>query len=709
MGNCTASKLGGGKEEPVSLCRERKRLLKASVKGRQVLAEAHERYVHSIRAVAGAINLFVARHSSPNPVLITLPSSSPSSSSFNPSFLRQTPSEPKTEALAYRSSVSSSSSSAPTSNLREGEEYFFAEMPMAPPSETETEVYGWDFFNPFEGLTAAVMTVGLDRSSEEELRVVREREGIPELEEEGELHDVKKDVAPMSVAMEVKENGEKVVKIVGSQEGEGAEMKERELMVMESTENKMELLDALKDVEEEFLKAYDSGKELARMLGADIVNIHTRDDEIKDNSSKFIQAITWHRSSSSLSSSSRRSLVCKNTSLTEGRSEIFEDYGGMGSGSHWLTLGRLYAWEKKLYEEVKAGEQTRQMYQKKCLQLRNQDAKGSGSHTLDKSRASVKDLYARIWVSLRTIETISIRIQKVRDDELHPQLIELLQGMMRTWRSMLQSHEQQKQIMSNIKAFTCASYGRYCSDSQRQVTKKLEEQLENWRFCFKNYVSAQRSYVEALYGWHSKFFVPDYSRTRCSVPSYGEGSPPLLLILQEWSSSSMKLPDRAVSLSMKGFINNMRVVLVKQGEEQQQKRKVDGLAKEFDQRIATLHKVENRILELKLSDVKPEPEVRDRVELLSGKKNLAEMFRQKLEMEKAKHRKCMQETTEATMNGFKFGFGHVFESLADFSRESLKLYTDLLARNERANVADNNVAEKKISRIEDSKVEVDIR
>lgn len=280
MGNCTASKLGGGKEGPVFLCRERKRLLKASVKRRQALAEAHSRYIQSIRAVAGAINLFVARHSSPTPVLVTLPSSPPCRS-FDPSFLRQTPSEPKTEALAYRSSVSSSTSSTPTSNLREereGHQYFFVEMPMAPPSEAE--VYGWDFFNPFEGLTPAVMTVGLDRSSDEDLRVVREQEGIPELEE-AEMHEAKKEVAPMTGTMEVKEKGDKVMKIVESENAKGGEMKERGLTVMEVTEAKMELLDALKDVEEEFLKAYDSGKELARMLGADIVDIHTDDDEIK--------------------------------------------------------------------------------------------------------------------------------------------------------------------------------------------------------------------------------------------------------------------------------------------------------------------------------------------------------------------------------------------------------------------------------------------
>jgi hypothetical protein len=37
----------------------------------------------------------------------------------------------------------------------------------------------------------------------------------------------------------------------------------------------------------------------------------------------------------------------------EYKNDLFDDYGGMDSGSHLLTLGRLYAWEKKLFEEVK--------------------------------------------------------------------------------------------------------------------------------------------------------------------------------------------------------------------------------------------------------------------------------------------------------------------------------------------------------------------
>jgi hypothetical protein len=41
------------------------------------------------------------------------------------------------------------------------------------------------------------------------------------------------------------------------------------------------------------------------------------------------------------------------SSWVEYKNDLFDDYGGMDSGSHLLTLGRLYAWEKKLFEEVK--------------------------------------------------------------------------------------------------------------------------------------------------------------------------------------------------------------------------------------------------------------------------------------------------------------------------------------------------------------------
>eukprot|EP00268_Persea_americana_P038818 TRINITY_DN38471_c0_g2_i2.p1 TRINITY_DN38471_c0_g2~~TRINITY_DN38471_c0_g2_i2.p1 ORF type:complete len:147 (+),score=25.53 TRINITY_DN38471_c0_g2_i2:422-862(+) len=97
-------------------------------------------------------------------------------------------------------------------------------------------------------------------------------------------------------------------------------------------------------------------------------------------------------------------------------------------GSHQSTLDRLYAWEKKLYKEVKSGERIRIAYEKKCMQLRNQNAKGEDPSILEKTRAIVRGLHTQIKVSMHSVESVSKRIETLRDEELQPQLMDLIQG-----------------------------------------------------------------------------------------------------------------------------------------------------------------------------------------------------------------------------------------------------------------------------------------
>lgn len=70
----------------------------------------------------------------------------------------------------------------------------------------------------------------------------------------------------------------------------------------------------------------------------------------------------------------------------------------------------------------------RKLYEKRCSRLRNQDVRGDNGVATDKTRVAVKDLYARILVAIRSAESISARIEKLRDDELQPQIVELLKG-----------------------------------------------------------------------------------------------------------------------------------------------------------------------------------------------------------------------------------------------------------------------------------------
>ena len=47
---------------------------------------------------------------------------------------------------------------------------------------------------------------------------------------------------------------------------------------------------------------------------------------------------------------------------------------------------------------------------------------------VEKTRAVVKDLHTRIRVAIHRIDSISKRIEELRDKELQPQLEELIQG-----------------------------------------------------------------------------------------------------------------------------------------------------------------------------------------------------------------------------------------------------------------------------------------
>ncbi|GAV77238.1 DUF632 domain-containing protein/DUF630 domain-containing protein [Cephalotus follicularis] len=712
---CVASKLE--EEEVVSICRERKRQLKLAVDRRYALAEAHCRYCQALYAVAAAIKLFVARLASPSsPFLITFPPPCPPSPTSsdqnvitNPMFLQQIPSESTThEASACDccsddddgddSSTSSGSSAEERKQQveRQVEDscgYFYMQMP--PPMPSPQRDFGWDFFNPFDSVRPEIIA-GYRRSSDDDLRVVREQEGIPELEEEGDAKEEEKKVMVAEEKGNVEHEGTDnsvVMKVVEGSNVSQAEQKG--LTVIESPERGRELLEALKDIEDHFIRAYDSGKDVSRMLEANRFHLQSSLDEMKENSTKLIQAISWHRSTSSAKSSSCKSLVASSSKCsstwTEYKNDFFDDHGGMDSGSHSLTLGRLYAWEKKLYDEVKAGDTVRKIYEKKCSRLRNQDVKGVDELTMDKTRATVKDLYTRILVAIRSVESISKRIQKLRDEELQPQIVELLKGLTYTWKIMMESHETQKKIIYEVKTFACPSFGKFCNDSHRLATLQLEAELQIWRARFSEYIAAQKAYIEALHGWLTKFLVPEvefYSGGRSSAAPYRvDGGPPLLVICHEWLDSMEKLPDKAVAFALKSFSKDVRALRAQQGDEQQQKRKVDSLAKELDRRSLAFQKAENRFLEAKVIEYKPETNVENvehRHDYLTEKKDQLDSLRSKLKVEKEKHHVCMQETKRITLKGLQTGFSTVFNSLSEFSKASLKMYNDLVNYSENA-------------------------
>ncbi|XVF05640.1 hypothetical protein REPUB_Repub05bG0190000 [Reevesia pubescens] len=289
-----------------------------------------------------------------------------------------------------------------------------------------------------------------------------------------------------------------------------------------------DFLSVMKDIEFLFIKASDSGKEVPRMLEAN--KLHFRPifpgkeggltastffracfscgedpSQVKEEPPQTgVKYLTWHRTTSSRSSSSRNPLgLNAKDDIEELSDNLFYNNTCMISGSHASTLDRLYAWERKLYDEVKASELIRSEYDMKCKSLRQLESTAESSSKIDKTRAVIKDLHSRIRVAIHRIHSISKRIEELRDNELQPQLEELIEGLSRMWEVMSECHRRQFQVIS-VAYRTGNMKISVLSESHRQITAHLEDELSLLSSSFTKWIGAQKAYLKAINSWLEK-------------------------------------------------------------------------------------------------------------------------------------------------------------------------------------------------------------
>jgi len=66
-------------------------------------------------------------------------------------------------------------------------------------------------------------------------------------------------------------------------------------------------------------------------------------------------------------------------------------------------------------------------YEKSYRRLKSLDERGAESTTIDSTRLSVRLLRSKISINVRTAKAFSSKIENIRDEELYPQLVDLIQ------------------------------------------------------------------------------------------------------------------------------------------------------------------------------------------------------------------------------------------------------------------------------------------
>ncbi|XP_059665063.1 protein ALTERED PHOSPHATE STARVATION RESPONSE 1 [Cornus florida] len=655
-------------DKALRLCRERKKFVKQALNGRCSLAVTHVTYIQSLKITGTALGRFVepepaiesslytSTSATPEPLAVTekslsqfslsspsmsqrvdatenlSPSPSPPTSvryhanhmKFRGTFSRKVEEKPSVPVMGSITSSSTPHNTTPQSNERPETSPFedLAIPPTTPP---------WDYFglfNPIDDHFSSQEGSGMDQGFENgnDVRRVREEEGIPDLEDEEDMvssplgkaspeSEDEFDEPPADTLVRSFENVNRAPDHVASgsfampsakcavletEFVNGEKRNSPDLSPLRATslevalptdvkrtpvkeddfENKVapkDIFSSIKYIEFLFIKASDSGIEVPRMLEAN--KFHFRPifpgkergsmasallktcfscgedpSQVQEEPAQTtVKYLTWHRTTSSHSSSSRNPL-CPNSKdeIEDLTSNLFDNFC-MTSGSHASTLDRLYAWERKLYDEVKASEMVRKEYDMKCRLLRQLESQGESSQKIDKTRAMVKDLHSRIRVAIHRIDSISKKIEELRDKELQPQLEELIEGLRRMWVVMFECHKLQFHTISIAYNSGNAKISIQ-SESHRQITTHLEHELNSLSTSFTKWIDAQKSYVQAINGWLLKCVTLQQKssrRKRNQTPSLRHFGPPIYVTCGVWLDLLNTLPTKPVTESIK--------------------------------------------------------------------------------------------------------------------------------------------------------------
>ncbi|XP_057727109.1 protein ROLLING AND ERECT LEAF 2-like [Arachis stenosperma] len=452
-----------------------------------------------------------------------------------------------------------------------------------------------------------------------------------------------------------------------------------------------DLKEVVQEIRDEFETASNVGKEVALLLEACKPPYRSRVAPFKVMFSRIVHSLAPSRLPSHPPSrppvqlSSRAMKMAKAYCGEPGR-EFNTNPLNLSS-----TLEKLYAWEKKLYKEVKDEERLRSIYEKQCKRLKTLDNRGAESTKIDATEASIKKLLTKINISIRTVEAISLRIHKLRDDELQPQLAALITGLTRMWKFMLKCHEKQFQAIMESKTHSLKINTGLQRDESLKAILELEKELLNWCSQFNNWVRMQKSYVENLNEWLRRCLLDEPEETADGVVPFSPsriGAPPVFVICNDWHQAMSRISERGVADAMHEFAQRLHELWEKQDEAQRQRIKAEYLKKDFEMQLRTLRRemgdtehVHDKVSQKTAlskghseSGVSPLDDLK--VDLDSMKKRLHE--------ERAKHKEAIKQARDAASNSLQAGLIPIFKTLESFTSEVVKAHEQVRLQNTKA-------------------------
>ncbi|XVF26736.1 hypothetical protein REPUB_Repub14bG0044100 [Reevesia pubescens] len=431
------------------------------------------------------------------------------------------------------------------------------------------------------------------------------------------------------------------------------------------------LLQVFEQLDDHFLKASESAHEVSKMLEATRLHYHSNFADNRghiDHSARVMRVITWNRSF--------RGVKLDNDDNAK------DDFDSEENETHATVLDKMLAWEKKLYDEVKAGELMKFEYQRKVSSLNKLKKRGTNSEVLEKAKAAVSHLHTRYIVDMQSMDSTVSEINRLRDEQLYPKLVQLVDGMATMWEIMKVQHESQSRIVTALKDLDLSQSPKETTEHHHERTIQLLAIVQDWHMQFCKLVDHQKEYIKALNNWLRLNLIPIESslKEKVSSPPRIE-NPPIQRFLLAWQEKLDKLPDEIARSAINNFAFVIDAIKQHQLDEMKLKEKCEESRKELQKKQRQFEDWYHKYMQRRTpEELDPErTEGNPNNDAVAERQVMVELVKKRLEEEEEAYQRLCIQVREKSLVSLKNRLPELFRAMKGIAIDFSKMYGDLMS------------------------------
>ncbi|KAI3512620.1 hypothetical protein L1887_19937 [Cichorium endivia] len=675
---CSQSRIEN--KEALNQCKERKAFMKQSISAHYAYAAAHSAYAAALKNTGAALSDYaegVLQFPDHTLCLTPHPDSSRNKPHLN-TIVGKINNEGDKVAdnglkhrNSYKSSVYGSRSGSRSGNFNLKRERGNENVPPPPPPPGNDGIVPWDFF--FTSMEDVV------RPSLADVDDISSKIGKPEIQ-----RTMTDDQSAHCGGGEIKSGGGAECAVVESEE-------EPSLLSMKENVQSMNLLQVIKELNDGFVKASQNAHEVSKILEA---NNFGDNPGHTAHSTRVTRATKWNRS-------------FKGQQIVNNEKD---DYTAKEKQTHSMILDKILAWENKLHDEVKcspsfpafdtlvdlmkilasgdaqqAGEEMKYVYKKNIASL-NKLTKGGASGDSVETKAMVSHLHTRCIVQMQSIDSTVSEINRLRDEQLYPKLVRLVEEMGVIWKNSRKQHENQLKMVQALRAIKISLLPNETNEHNFSNTKRLHFHVKMWCSEFQKLTLHQNEYIKSLNNWLklSLISIDNNFKDEVSSPRNSQ-NPKILSLLRTWEDQLEKLPEVCAKNAINTFADAIDTIVHYQSDEMQMKEKCEETRREITRKSRKFEEWCDKYMAKRTPTDEKDLDVEDDIEVIAEHQIAVEALKRRLEEEEEAYRRQCGQVKDKSLMTLNTGMPEIVAAKLEFSLACSHLYGSLKFHSTRRN------------------------